>query len=482
MFAVSENMSPEELAVLALDQIKADNEERLGKIDDYSQGNHDLPYSPRDMTVEGEELMRRSRQPWCALPARAVAQTLAVEGWRSARDTNDKLTDSPEWRMWQRSNLDARADIVHYAGATFGHAFVLSEVGHDGKAYARILSSRHTTGLYEDFLSDDNAVFAFTVIAYPGHDSRGNQVDGLAYGWTRYEKITFKVTWDKGPVVAKDPVLHGGNGHNPVTRFVAQMDSEGRVVGEVEPMFGWQDSYNQALYNLTSVQTDSAFRTIYGTGLKREFLVDDEGRPVLDSDGRPMVAPVRVAPNSILSSPDPNARFGVLPGSEQSGYVNTLKMMIQQFAGLTQTPPNFFGEMVNISAEALDAIERSFRRKVAHYQRVFGESWERVLRIGMILEGRKEMDADEHGEVVWTDFDGYQLASKADALSKMSDSLSIPPEGLWELIPGVSAGQLDEWRRLRDQQASESGLGVNLDEWASLLGESDGEGSSGEAA
>jgi hypothetical protein len=147
-------------------------------------------------------------------------------------------------------------------------------------------------------------------------------------------------------------------------------------------------------------------------------------------------------------------------------------MLIKDFSALTQTPPNFLlGQMANLSADALNAAEKSFRRKVGEYQRLFGEAWERVLRIGMILEGRSERDDAEHSEILWRDFENAALSQTADALAKLSDGtgVGIPKRGLWEMVPGVTPLQIAKWNRLADQQDSLNSLGQNLDDYADML-------------
>lgn len=452
-----EGLTPEEAAVELLGQIRFDCDERLDRIARYRRGKFRKPYAPKGLTAEDKDAMRRARQPWCNIPGKAVAQTLAVEGWRpaDADGEGDALTESPEWRMWQRSKMDAKQAVVHRAGADYGQAFVLSEL-RDGEAHVRVLSAHYTSMLFEDVLSDSNALWALTVLSYPSQSRSGRAVPGRAVLWDRYKRYEVALDFVSGVhgVSVVSESVHGGNGHNPVTRFAASLDDDGRVEGEIEPLIDWQDSFSQALFNLLTVQKDSAFRTVYGTGLRDSFVMDELGRPVLDDDGMPMQVPVRMAPNTLLKASDPGSRFGVLEGSDQSGYISTLRMLLEQFAGLSQTPPSFLlGTMVNVGAEAMESAEKSFRRKLSLYQRMYGEAWERVLRVGMILEGQVETALMEHGEVVWTDFDHYNLVGQAQALGTFARELQVPPQGLWPLIPGVSAGMLDEWVRLADQRS-----------------------------
>ena len=115
--------------------------------------------------------------------------------------------------------------------------------------------------------------------------------------------------------------------------------------------------------------------------------------------------------------------------------------------------------MANLSADALNAAEKSFRRKVELYRTQFGESWERTLRVGMVLEGRAERDQWEHNEVLWRDLESAALSQTADALSKLRE-IGVPSRGLWEMVPGVSPVQLDRWDELATSERLGSDFGA----------------------
>ena len=134
--------------------------------------------------------------------------------------------------------------------------------------------------------------------------------------------------------------------------------------------------------------------------------------------------------------------------------------LIKDFSAISQTPPNFLlGQMANLSADALNAAEKSFRRKVELYRTQFGEAWERTLRLGMVLEGRPERSQWEHNEVLWRDLESAAMSQTADALSKLRE-IGVPSRGLWEMVPGVSPVQLDRW----DELSRDERLGADFNE------------------
>lgn len=439
-------MTAGELAEECYSIITRDRTEVLDKVDRYLHGNFDDPYSAKNMEPEHQSLMRKAKQPWCAIPVKAANQALQVDGFRpgDVEGTAEALTEIPEWDFWQRCGLDAKQGIVHSAAIAYGHSFVSVANGADGTAVAQILNPLNTTALYDDPVSDDNPVFVLTVIRPEKETPKGKKIAGRAVGWDRYNRYEFSM--ESGDFRHVSSVPHGGNGLCPVTRFVSDMDATGRAMGAVEPIIPWQDSFNQALFNMLLDQTFNAQRVLWATGVTPPYQKDADGNVMTDKQGNPLYAPFKINAGDIIGDMNPDAKFGQLSGSDQSGFVHTLDMLIKDFGALSQTPPDFFlGQMANLSAEALEASERTFRRRVDLYARNFGEAWERVIRIAMLLEGREPREGWERNEVLWRDLDRRALSKVADGLAKIAVDLDVPKRALWSLIPGVSPTQLDQW-------------------------------------
>src|SRR5690606_27326665 len=104
----------------------------------------------------------------------------------------------------------------------------------------------------------------------------------------------------------------------------------------------------------------------------------------------------------------PLALLDALPIFDETpldGYIAALKDVSERLSAVTQTPPTYLlGQIANLSAEALNAAEKTFNRKVESYKHSFGEAWERVFRIASRLDGVEGAD-DVHGEVVWRDME-----------------------------------------------------------------------------
>jgi hypothetical protein len=148
-------------------------------------------------------------------------------------------------------------------------------------------------------------------------------------------------------------------------------------------------------------------------------------------------------------------KFGSLPAGPVGSLIDSIDMSIRHLAAISQTPPHhLLGQIANLSAEALLAAETALQRKIAEFQSIFGESWERVFRLAAELDGNASSAEDFHGEVQWRDMESRSLAQAADALGKLAEQLGIPKRGLWKRVPGVTQTEYEDWVEMAEDEDS----------------------------
>lgn len=490
------DVSPTNLARMMLAIIENDRE-RLERIDRYMAGDHDPPYMPEFADEEYRLLAKRSISNWTPLLVNTPAQACYVDSFRRGPDAPlagpDSATDPvlPEWVHWQRSRLDALQLPIHRGALKYGHAYTLTErVGTE--VLTKGLSALWTSALYEDPANDINPYCALTIVRMPDPKSKIRAARrGLARMWdrTREYKVTFAATTDLESVQVRYGPSHGLR-ECPVTRFVAQIDLEGRTVGVVEPWIPVQDRINQTMFDLLVAQTYGSFNIRVATGMappvlrytqamiegkvKLPFDVPPEaevGDPVIDpATGYPVPAPVNMNARRWLFFEDEKADVKSLDATPLEGYIRSLDMSIRHMAAITQTPPHYLlGEIANLSAEALQAAETSLLRKVEEYRKSFGESWERVFRLAALLSGADESELDMSGEVIWRDVEMRPLSATADGLAKLAEGLGIPKRGLWSRVPNNTRAELVEWVRLAEEERQRALKGEDIKDIATVL-------------
>lgn len=421
---------------------------RLDTIDDYLRGVHAAPYKPKFANSEFERLQQRSVSNWMPLVVSAQAQALFVEGYRQA----ESPANAASWASWQANGLDHRQAPVHRAALSYGLSYVQVMPG-DPEPVIRGVSPRRMLAVYENPVEDDWPVFALRADGVIGSGSDRRTVFKLIDATHVY---TLNGGRSGARISALEATEEHGLGDCPVARFADGLDLEGRAVGQVEPLIPIQDRINQTAFDMLLAQTYGAFkvRTISGVSLPT---VADDAEELSEDEAAQMQRQQQLefAVNRVLTAEDPDTKFGQLDETPLKGYIESLDTSVRHLAAISQTPPHhLLGQMANLSAEALAAAESGLMRRVDEHKHSFGESWEQVLRMAAHARGDSAGAGDFSAQVVWRDTESRSLAQTADALGKLSTMLGIPPQALWERIPGVTSTDVTNWKAMLADQVN----------------------------
>ena len=460
---------PLRLAERALRTIQSDTP-RLDRISDYIAGDHDQPYVPDNATSEEfKRILKRSITNWIPTLIAAPAQAMYVDSFR--RSTKDEAGDevaaemSPEMEHWQRSRLDARQLAVHRTAIAYGAAYTLTYRNDKGESVTKGLPPRRTVTLYDDPATDLEPVCGIYVERWEGGVVSGDSADydsarpGVVWFYDQSHQYRFLL---KGGQLRYDgqPIPHGMTSC-PITRHAPWLDMDGNAVGLVEALISPQDRFNQTVCDLLLAQSYTAAQLRYFIGVKppmRMKLDSNTGelRPELDDEGRPIIDETRMNASRLTYTENPDAKIGAVPGGELGGLLSSAETTLKHLSGLSNVPPHFLmGQIANVSAEALQAAMTALLRMVDEIQHAIGESWERVFRLAMELDGNKTAAQDVTGEVLWKDVGGDNIAQHGDALAKLAD-IGVPKKGLWRRVPGVTELEFREWSKLDAEERSQS--------------------------
>lgn len=408
---------------------------RLQRIADYMRGKHDSVYVPRGAKAEYRWLMDRAKVKILPLVVTVVSQNMYVDGYRP-KGSDD---NAEPWKVWQANRLDARQHGVHRAALTYGAAYVTVMPGKPVPVITPF-SPRRLTALYADPVNDEWPIYAIE-----------DRLENTTFGQRRVVRI-----YDDqarytlvGKADGTDLVLDGDSAimqHNlgvcPVVRFVNTDDLDGDgVLGEVEPLIDAQDQLNMTTFNLLMAQQYAAFRQRWVTGMA----------PPVDEHGNP-VEPFRSRVDGLFVAEDADTKFGEFGQTELKGYLDSREATIRHISTLSQVPPyHLLGQMVNLSAEALAAARDGLDRKIDERESLFGEGWEQALRLAGRAAGNNEAWQDTAAQVVWRDTSARSLAQTVDALGKLVTMLGVPPQELWERVPGVTQTDVERWKKAAEQ-------------------------------
>jgi hypothetical protein len=159
-----------------------------------------------------------------------------------------------------------------------------------------------------------------------------------------------------------------------------------------------------------------------------------------------------------------DVKVGEFTETTLEGYLRSREATAKFAATLSQTPVHeLIGELVNLSAEALAAAEAGRDRKVDLRKTGFGESHEQMTQAVGDLIG---VDVPDDIEVVWRDTSARAFGAIVDGLGKLAQMLQVPPQELWERIPGATRQQIERWKKAALEGDAMAGLTNILEQQA----------------
>ena len=420
--------------------------ERLGVIDKWYRWDAENPRLPRGATAELRYLLELSKTPWLNLVVTTVAQTLYVDGYRSP----DQRDNSPLWRTWQANKFNARQIAIHRSALAYGYAYATSLPGVDRtgpRSVLRGVSPRRMFAYYADPAEDDWPMYALQADPQ-GRDWMVRVVDD--------EAIYYLSMTAEGEPTYIEHRVHG-TGVAPVVRYANQLDLDGRTPGEVEPLIPLAGRINKTDYDRLLTQHFNSWKVRTVSGLA-EFADDEE-----EANRKKL----KLRQDDFLVAEDPDTKFGTLDETPLDGFIKAKDSDVETLAALAQVPATALnGKAINISAEALAELRAGLMQKSYERQVSFGESHAQLLRLSAAQEGRPDLAEDVLSEVTWQDMQVRSMSQAADALGKYAQMLGVPPQALWNRIPGVTKSDVDEWKALAAEGDAFAQLATLLDQQA----------------
>lgn len=427
------------------------NERRqLDRIRRYWKAKQELPaVIPSSAPYEVQEMAKISRVPVCDIVVSSLAQSLFVDGFRAETQTDTGETIDANvgaWGAWQANRLDRWQAAVHRPAIAYGASYGVVLPG-NGQPVMRGVSPRKMTALY-----GDDPDWPILALERKTADSFHLYDETSVYIISRRNRLY----GDKWTLV--DVRTHG-MGVAPVVRFLDEVDPDAEdevddvneiVGGQVAPLVPLQDQIDLTTFGLLVAQHYSAFRQRYAIG----WVAESETQRMKSAASQLW---------TFDENPD-DMELGEFSQTQLDGYIKSRESALKYAATLSQTPVHeLIGELVNLSAEALAAAEAGRDRKVDERKSGFGESWEQMFSLaGMLIDEPIPNDA----QVVWRDTSARSFAGVVDGLGKLVQMLGIPPQALWERVPGATQQDIRRWEAMAAEGNSMAFLADMLDRQA----------------
>jgi hypothetical protein len=449
--------------------IQAQERQQLDVLRRYATGKQAIPtVIPRDAPAEVREMARISRINLIAIVINSLVQSLFVDNLRVVSGSDDETTDPKAdladsedvshavWKAWQGNRMDRGQSGLYRAVFTYGYGYAVALAG-DPVPVIRTFSPRTMTALYGEYedwpdaaierrrqrdryrLYDDTHVYDL------GHDpekKRFSLIGAAAHGSDYCPVVRYRDAEDLDLEDEPVPGLgtqHGGRDN--ITDIVA---------GQVAPLMTLQDQADVTTFMLKSAEWYAAFRQRWVVGWTPSSPTDK----------------VKAAASQLWtfdSDPD-EVKLGEFSETTLDGYLRSRGETAKFVATLSETPVHeLVGELINLSAEALAALEAGRDRKVGERKVGLGESHEQLAGAVGDLMG---VPVPDDMEVVWRDTSARAFGALVDGLGKLAAQLQIPPQALWEKIPGVTRQEIRMWKKMQAEGDSIDGLMGTLDRQA----------------
>jgi hypothetical protein len=425
----------------------------------YYDGNHDLPAGPNQHAEAYRRFQKMARTNLCMLCVESRVHRTNAIGFRDPAWTSSE--PDPVWQLWQRAKLDARQFGIWRKAYSRSGAYVIVGVDPAVSKKPRVTVEGPETVIVETDPADSNRRLAALRLWHDDIAKRWmatlyllGETDmgpGRRLHWQSKQqvgkkragrRISFKPdNWEEREPEGKTlrgvpviPFLNGDDGDEPVAAFDSGIDDQNRL--------------NLTLLNRLTSERYAAFRQT----LLLNYKADED--PVT---GQP-IAPYKPGVTQIGTIPppdepgDPPVQLVQLQQTDTSGMLRGVEADMRAFAAVTLTPVYYLpGDITNIGAEAIAALDAGHNAQVRQNSALWGEGLEEVLQL-MALAA--ELDRDlSNSEMVWARPENFVPSQIGDYLSKMKDAGIPLPMAVEEV--GWSPQRVD---RLRSEMASASAM------------------------
>lgn len=430
----------------------------VSKMEAYYEGDHPLPTPPqhlppaayREAVKAWRSMTAMSITNWVKLVADAPAERLAVTGFRSA--SSGPAGDEEAWRIWQRNHLDADQALVYDNALQTGSSAAIVWADADGQPVITVEHSSQVIVAYEAGSRRRRAAALKSWLDDSGREMATLYLPDGLYKWettsTRpgFGRATSgTVTWRERMVNGEAWPLPNPTGEVTVVEFRANSGLKPAPFGggrsEFATVLPIQDRINKTVFDQLATGESQAFRQRFVIGW-------DPPRDAVT--GMPDPAMMLKASQSVFMTFDgspTDVKVGEFGQADFTGFLKAVEADVRSMAAISQTPPYYLlGAMENISADGIIATEAGLVAKTRKHRDQFGESWEEVMRLALMIAALTA--PDESSMVLWRDVEQRTWGQTVDALVKMQ-TLEVPREELWSRLPNTAPQDVARWRAMR---------------------------------
>ncbi|MET9816524.1 phage portal protein [Streptomyces sp. NPDC006355] len=415
---------------------------------DMYKGNHKLPELPRNVGEAFREFQRKSRTNFMGPVANAPVYRLRALGVTDGEGNPDD--DAARW--WQLNRLDSRQKQVYRVALSQSVGYMIvgphpTRTEDNGRPAPLITAETPSECIVEHDPAtgerraglkawyDDVARVGRAVVYLPDrlvrYVTKQRGPGRLPWGRQAWERDGDEQPHDLGALPMVDFPCRPDLGEDPEPEFAGVIDI--------------QDRLNLGVLNRMTAGRYAAFRQKYVTGHKFRKRTDPlTGLEVVEQ-------PFVPSPSAVWASEGENVKFGQLDATDLSGFLKEHEADIRNLLLISSTPAYLFAtDLINISADTVQALDVLHLAKVGEHMSHFGEALEDVMTLCARQAGI-ERDFTE-AEVRWADPRQLNPAVLADAATKkkaigyplavLAEDMGESPQRVRRIAAGAAADAL----------------------------------------
>lgn len=351
---------------------------------DYYNGRHDLAFATEKFRGAFGSLFREFADNLCAAVVNAVMERLIVIGFDVEEGSEEAAEQA--WQIWLRNRMDRRSRQVHLEALRSGNAYVVVWPGKEGGPvlypnWGALMRVRY-----------DEEIPGHILWASKLWVTEDNRYRLNMYFPDRIEKYISRASSTGIPerensfepfVVPGEPwPLPNPYGRVPVVHFTNTLSDGEMGRSELADVIPLQDALNKAVADMLVAMEFVSFPQRWATGI--EVDVDE-------MTGKPK-APFKPGVDRVWTVANEMAKFGQFDPADLKQFLEVQENLRLEIARVSGIPLHYLmlqrGEFP--SGEALKTAEARFTAKITDKQIIFGNCWEDVMALAVLMAGGPE--------------------------------------------------------------------------------------------
>lgn len=413
----------------------------LQLMDSYYEGTQPLSYLAPEILNELDDRMRQLIINWPQLVVDALDERLDVEGFRYS---DSETAEAGLWEIWQANDMDEGSQQAHVDALALRRSYVIIGSGAVGDDMP-VITPESALDVYAERDPRTRKTVA-AIKRWEETGAAGTQPVKYANLYLPDARLTFQDKKGKWEQVDRDE-------HGMGEVLVVPMANRPRLrhldgTSELAAVIPLSDAACKVASDMMVSAEFHAMPRRWATGLSRDDFTDENGRKI---------GALSALAGRLWVVENEKVKFDQFPEAQLANFHSTIELLARLVSSLTGLPPAFMGLATSQppSADAIRASEARLVKRAERRQRAFGESWERVMRLAMLVRdgGGNVSPRARSLETIWRDPATPTYAQKVDGVVKLKQAGLLPDEAAWEEL-GWSATRIARVKRMQDEQLS----------------------------